>query len=270
MSNWKDRRIFVTGGSAGLGLEIGRAFLSRGARVAIVGRNADRLNAAAEQLRAETENGEVLSLVGDVTCDADVAELVDRISSEWNGLDVLVNNVGASARGRLLDVTPEALLESLEVNLLSTVRTTRALAPMLAESKGHIVNIGSLASRTAAPLLGPYTASKHALAGYSHQLRLELGPQGVHVLLVCPGPIAREDAGERYADQAADLPESAKQPGGGVNIKGLDPKWLAKQIVLACERRQLELIAPFRAKLLMAISALWPSLGDWIIRKMTK
>ena len=83
----------------------------------------------------------------------------------------------------------------------------------------------------AAPYLGAYPVSKFAVAAYSHQLRLELGPRGLHVLLVCPGPIARADAGSRYADQATDLPPSARRAGGGVRIKGLDPDLLAARVL---------------------------------------
>lgn len=266
MTNWKDRRVLVTGASAGLGLHIAREFLSRAASVAIVGRNEESLHSTAESLRANAAGGAVLPLAGDVTNDADVATFVEELKSHWGGLDVLVNNVGVSARGRLLDVSPEAFTQSLEINLLSTVRMTRAFVPVMPDHS-HIVNIGSLAAKTAGPLLGPYVTAKHALAGYSHQLRLE-HPE-LHVLLACPGPIARPDSGERYAEQTTDLPELATRPGGGVKIKGLDPQWLARQIVSACEKRRLELIVPFRAKVLIALSAVWPSLGDWIIRKMT-
>src|SRR5439155_13389450 len=117
---------------------------------------------------------------------------------------------------------------------------------------------------------GAYAASKFPLAAYAQQLRLELGPQGLHTLFVCPGPIQRDDAGSRYDGQSVDLPAAARQPGGGVNLKRIDADWLARRILVACERRQAELEIPARAKLLFAISQLWPTLGDWIIERMTK
>jgi uncharacterized protein len=97
-----------------------------------------------------------------------------------------------------------------------------------------------------------------------------MGPLGLHTLLVCPGPIRRDDAGNRYDAIAGDLPAEARQPGGGVKLKGIDAGWLARRVLLACERRQAELIVPARAKLLFAISQLWPSFGDWIVTRMTK
>jgi short-subunit dehydrogenase len=146
---------------------------------------------------------------------------------------------------------------------------TRAGLPHLLQTHGHVVHIGSLAAKTASRFLGAYPASKFPLAAYAQQLRMELGPQGLHVLLVCPGPIRRDDAGSRYDAEAGNLPPEARQPGGGVKLKGIDPDWLAHRILVACERRQAELIVPGRARLLFALSQLWPSLGDWIITRMT-
>jgi short-subunit dehydrogenase len=107
------------------------------------------------------------------------------------------------------------------------------------------------------------------VAAFSQQLRLELSEQGLHVLLVCPGPIRRDDAGIRYEQATGDVPESARRPGGGVKLKGIDPHWLARRILLACERRSPELVVPASARLLFAIAQLWPRLGDWAVRKMT-
>jgi short-subunit dehydrogenase len=87
--------------------------------------------------------------------------------------------------------------------------------------------------------------------------------------LVCPGPIARADSGRRYDSQAAGLPESARRPGGGVKLKGISPDKLATNILRYCERRKPELVMPAKARILFALSQLSPTLGDWIIGKMT-
>jgi short-subunit dehydrogenase len=145
---------------------------------------------------------------------------------------------------------------------------TRAALPHLLEARGHLVHIGSLGSKAASKFLGAYPASKFPLAAYAQQLRLELGPKGLHTLLVCPGPIRRDDAGQRYREAA--VPANAREPGGGVKLPGIDADWLARRILRACERRQTELVVPARARLLFAIAQLWPTLGDWIINRMTK
>ena len=142
-------------------------------------------------------------------------------------------------------------------------------AGLLAESHGHLVFIGSLASKIAARYLGAYPTSKFPLAALAQQLRLEMGPKGLHVLLSCPGPIARADAGQRYDERAAGLPESARKPGGGVKLTGIEPAWLAEKILFACQRRRSELVVPGRARLLCAIGQLSPALGDWLVRRFT-
>ena len=183
-------------------------------------------------------------------CSSDlVSALVARTVSQFGRIDVLVNNAGRSTRGRVVDTTPEQFQELLELNFLSTVRCTRAALPHLIASRGHLVNVGSLAAKTVTRYLGAYPASKFPVAAYSQQLRLELKAEGVHVLLVCPGPIAREDAGQRYAAEAADLPDSAKRPGGGVRIRGLDPLVVSRRILKACESRRPELILPAKAQI---------------------
>jgi NAD(P)-dependent dehydrogenase (short-subunit alcohol dehydrogenase family) len=263
MSTWQGKAVLVTGGSAGLGRAIAAAFAARGAKLALCARDADRLHSAA--LGLGRSGADVFAVPADVTRQEEVDQLVARTVESFGRLDVLVNCVGRSSRGKAIDVTPDDFRDLLELNFLAAVRTTRAAIPHLAATKGHIVNIGSLAAKSASRFLGAYPASKFPLAAYSQQLRLELKPEGIHVLLVCPGPIAREDSGTRYAEQAADLPESARQPGGGVKVKLIDPDDLARRIVRACERRQPELIVPGKAKWLFALAQLWPSLADRIL-----
>jgi uncharacterized protein len=178
-----------------------------------------------------------------------------------------VNNAGRSMRGKVLDTTPEQFRDLMELNLIALVRCTRAAVPHLLKQQGHVVNIGSLAAKSAARWVGAYPATKFAVAAYSQQLRLELGPQGLHVLLVCPGPIQRKDARLYPLAGLEDVPESARAPGAGVQVRAIPPQDLARAILRACEHRQPELVVPAKARLLFAISQLWPSLGDWIVRR---
>jgi NAD(P)-dependent dehydrogenase (short-subunit alcohol dehydrogenase family) len=264
---WPDKVAIVTGASSGLGLQVATAFAAAGASVVMAARDAARLDAAAALLAAAGKR--VLAVAADVTNQSHVDRLIERAVAEFGSIDVLVNCVGVSSRGLSIDTTPEEFSRLLDINLLTAVRCTRAAVPHLIRSRGHLVNIGSLSGKTASRYLGAYPASKFALTAYTQQLRLELAPQRLHVLLVLPGPIARADAGTRYANQSADLPASAGQPGGGVKLNGIDPAKLARQILRACERRRPELVVPARARLLFALQQLSPRLGDWIVRRMT-
>jgi len=266
MDFWRDKVVLVTGGSSGLGLAIARAFATSGAKLVVAARGTEKLGQAAEQLAAL--GGEVLAAPCDVTNQKEVDTLFDRAISRFDRLDVLVNNAGRSARGEVLTTTPEDFAAMLELNLLALVRCTRAAAPYLLAQRGHVVNIGSLAAKSATRFMGAYPASKFAVAAYSQQLRLELAPQGLHVLLACPGPI-RSDQTRDYLPADNRLPAAASRPGAGVKLPGLDPERVAAAIVRACERRQSELILPARARLLFTLAQMSPRLGDWVVKKMT-
>ena len=267
MSYWQDKVAIVTGGSAGLGLEIARTLSAAGAKVVIAARDQSRLDAATQQLAKSS--AAVDNFVADVTQDNDVEALMSYVVKTHGRLDVLVNNAGKSMRGDAISTTPDQFQDLLEVNFLSVVRCTRAAVAYLSESKGHLINIGSLSAKTGSRYLGAYPASKFPLVAYSQQLRFELEPRGIHVLLVCPGPIARNDEDDRWVEAAKDLPDSARKPGGGVKLKGISAERLSRQILDACERRKAELVVPGKARILFAISQLWPRLGDWIVKKKT-
>jgi short-subunit dehydrogenase len=253
----------VVGGSSGLGLVIAKAFADQGARLVLIARDSQRLFAARDTL--SPADGSVQCLTADITSSADVESAFARIRHDLPSLDVLVNAAGRSDRSTILETKDEDFQTLWELNFLGPVRCTRAAAEMLISSRGHVVQLGSLASKIAARFLGAYPASKFALAAYSQQLRLELGPRGLHVLLVCPGPIARSDAGTRYDHLADGLPQAAREPAGGARLKAIEPQWLARRIIRACEKREAELVVPARARWLFAVSQLWPSLADRIL-----
>ena len=252
MGYWQDKTVLVTGGSSGLGRVIAEGF-------------ADAVRQAADEMRSAGRN--VLGIPADITKQPDVDRLMAETVNRFGRLDVLVNNAGRSMRGKVLDTTPEQFRDLMELNLIALVRCTRAAVPHLLHERGHVVNIGSLAAKSAARWVGAYPATKFAVAAYSQQLRLELGPQGLHVLLVCPGPIERKDARLYPLAGLEDVPESARRPGAGVRVRATSPQRLAGAILRACERRRPELVIPGKARLLFAISQLWPSLGDWIVRR---
>ena len=272
MNYWKDKAVLVTGGSSGLGRVIARKYADAGARVGIAALEADAVAQATEEMAAKTSGGGKSNLLGvqaDLTVQDDVDRLFENVIERFGRLDVLVNSAGRTDRGKVLDTTPEKFQRVFELNFLATARCTRAAVPHLLKQAGHVVNIGSLASKSAARWVGAYPVSKFAVAAYSQQLRLELGDQGLHVLLVCPGPVAREDDRLYPLEGLEDIPESARRPGAGVRTKAIDPQWLAAQILRACEKRKPELVVPAKARILFALSALWPRLGDWIVLHKT-
>ncbi|MEN6458796.1 MAG: SDR family NAD(P)-dependent oxidoreductase [Thermoguttaceae bacterium] len=265
MNDWQDRVVVVTGGSSGLGRVIADAYAAAGANVVIAALEPDAVAQAAEEMRAC--GGKAIGIHANLTLDEDVDRLFAQTHERFGRLDVLVNNAGRSMRGAVLDTTPDQFQKLMELNFIALVRCTRAAVPLLLQQRGHVVNIGSLAAKSAAAWVGAYPATKFAVAAYSQQLRIELGPKGLHVLLVCPGPVRREAPRLYPLEGAEGVPEHARGPGAGVHVSAIPPERLAAGILRACRRRQPELVIPARAKWLFAIAQLWPTLGDWIVRR---
>jgi uncharacterized protein len=269
MEYWKGKRAIITGGSAGLGRALADVLVQHGARVAIVARHQPALDNAARELQAR--GGTVLAIAADVTLPDEVKRLADEVQSTWGGIDLLCACAGRSMRGTVLTTPPDEFRALWETNFVSALLCVQSLAPALQHSRGHVALIGSLASKLAAGYLGAYPTSKFPLAALAQQLRIENGDDGFHTLLVCPGPIARTGAADstRYTSQSPDVPAEAHQPGGGAKVRAIDPLWLADKILRSCELRRAELIVPKRAQLLFAAAQLSPTLGDWLLRRMT-
>lgn len=266
MSYWTDKVVMITGASSGLGLHLARAWAEQGAKLVMVARDAARLQAAAQSIKVKGLQVNLISC--DITNDADVEKMMQDLF--FPRLDVLVNCAGASTRGTIAETKLADFQRNWDLNVLALVRCTQAALPLLRESRGHIVNIGSLAGKFGARYVGPYSATKHAVTGLSQQLRLELEPAGVHVLHVCPGPIRDDRVASRYDSETMEkLPVAAHQPGAGAKIKGIDPVWLAQKILIATQRRQRELIVPWKANILMLAGTISTRLGDWLLKKMT-
>ncbi len=267
MSYWQDKIVLVTGGSNGLGRVIAETFGKAGAKLAIVGLESNDVEKTAEEMRAQ--GIAVLPLVANVTVPEDTERIVAETVREYGRLDTLVNAAGRTHRGYLMKTPLKEFQDLWSLNVMGTIACTQAAYPYLAESKGHIVNIGSLAAKSAARWVGAYPVTKHAVAAFSQQLRLEAKPDGIHVLLVCPGPVKRNNPRLYALKEAEGIPESALMPGGGVKVGKIDPHQLAARILRKCEKRRPELVIPGKARLLFAIAQLCPRLGDWIVLKST-
>jgi NAD(P)-dependent dehydrogenase (short-subunit alcohol dehydrogenase family) len=179
---FRGRTAVVTGGASGIGRALGHALAARGARVVV----ADRDGAGAERVAAELGAAGTAATV-DVTDDAAVGALVDRVVAAHGALDLMVNNAGISVGGDARDLTLDDWRGVLDVNLNGVVHGTRhALRVMAPQRSGHVVNMASAAGLLPFPTNVPYAASKHAVVGLSRSLRPEAAAYGVRVTAVCP------------------------------------------------------------------------------------
>jgi short-subunit dehydrogenase len=272
---WQDRRVIVAGGTAGFGLVLARHLAAAGARVLVVGRSAEGVR----QALAHVGRGADDRLRG-IAADLSRAGEGNRVAAEaarlLGGVDDLFFCVGRSGRGSILGTSAEELRASYDANVSSAVEVTGAVADDVAAARGHLVYLGSLAGKLVTPFMGPYCVAKSALAAYVDAVRLELAPLGVHVLLVSPGPIRRDDAdpraaeaADRYADDVAraGLPAEALQPGGSHAVARIDPDRLATAVLAACGRRQSELVVPRSAGFLAGLVEWCPEWGRHILAR---
>lgn len=182
--------MIVTGASAGIGEATVRRLARAGVRVVITARRQERLDTLAREL--DPSGAQILAIAGDITSDADRRQLVDATLARFGRIDGLVNNAGYGTRGPVEIVPVELIRSNYETNIFSLVALTQLVLPHLRQSRGCIVNIGSVAGRIARPLSSIYDSTKHALEALTDGLRGELKPFGVRVTLVRPGYIVTE------------------------------------------------------------------------------
>ncbi len=184
-SGTDERVALVTGASSGMGKEFARALLAEGMVVYAVARRAEKMNDLAEQ------GAQVMAM--DITDDAQIRAVVDRIGSEHGGVDVLINNAGFGMYGAVEDTAIDDARYQFEVNLFGLARLTQLVLPAMREKRaGRIINISSMGGKVYTPLGAWYHATKHALEGWSDCLRLELAEFGIDVVIIEPGAIETE------------------------------------------------------------------------------
>lgn len=268
---WAGKAAVVVGASSGLGKTLVHELARQGAsHLTLVARNENRLQETALEIARQWPAVQTTCCVADVTTAEGAARLAAWAASAPASIDLLINAVGLSDRGTILKLTTERLDELLRANICGPLTAIQTIQPLLARGS-VVINIGSLSSLFAPRHLGGYSIAKHGLRALTQQLRLELREAGIHILLACPGPIARSDSGSRYATlkTADDVPPEALAGGGGAKIKGLEPGQLARDILRAATGRQLELIRPRKARWLMWLIALCPGWGESFLRRMT-
>ena len=269
--HWHGKTALVCGASAGLGRELARQLVQSGIqRMGIVARSESGLTQAAAEFGEICPESTVRVYPADLTDPQQSQVLAQKVVSELGDIDLLINAIGKSDRGTVATLDSAKLEELFRVNVATSLRAIQVFRGSLESRGGTIVLIGSLASLFAPRYLGGYAMAKHALAALAQQARLELASSGIHVMLACPGPIRRADAGLRYAnDENSDLPSESLQPGGGAKLSGLNIEELSHDILVAAAVKKRLLIRPRSAGWLYALYAICPSLAEWILKRKT-
>lgn len=263
----KDQVMVITGASSGIGLATALMAAARGARVVLTSRDAADLERAVEQIRAA--GGQAIFVAADVADFAAMEAVAQRAVDEFGGIDTWVNNAGVSIYGTIEQVPVEDAQRLFQTNYFGVVNGTLAALPHLkqratAAGAGHataLINIGSVVSDTPIPLQGHYSASKHAVKGFTDTLRMELEKEGAPVSVTLVQPSAIDTP---YPEHAA-------------NYLGVEPKHappvyapeiVARAILNCAARPQRDVKVGSTAHLFAATESMAPRLGDRVKEAM--
>jgi short-subunit dehydrogenase len=188
MSNFKDKVIWITGASSGIGEALAKAFAAEGAKLVLSARRKEEL----ERVKKECKLDEALCLILplDLSNTSSIDSLTQAVLAKFSRIDVLVNNGGISQRSLAKDTPLEIDRKIMEVNFFGQIAITKSVLPvMLKQKQGHIVVVSSIAGKFGFWFRTAYSSSKHALHGFFEALRLETEADGIKVLMAVPGKI---------------------------------------------------------------------------------
>ena len=265
---YKDKVIVITGASSGIGRELAYRLADQGAWLALVGRDAPRLEAARDEcLRLGSQNGgKALSIPADVAEQSQCEALIRQTVAAYQRIDVLVNNAGISMWANFEDLTSLDMLEQImRVNYLGSAYCTYYALPYLKQSKGQIVGVSSLAGKNGIPTRSGYAASKHAMTGFFDSLRIELAPYGVSVTMIYPGFVTTEIRKRAFAASGEALEKSPVREAEVMTVEE------CVQIMLkAMVKRKREVVMTLRGQAGLWMKLIAPGLVDQIALRAIK
>jgi NAD(P)-dependent dehydrogenase (short-subunit alcohol dehydrogenase family) len=254
----RNQVIVITGASSGIGLATARMAAASGARVVLTSRNERDLRVAVQEIDAR--GGRATHVVADVALPDEMDRVANIAIREFGGFDTWVNNAGISIYGKLIDVPMDDKKRLFDTNFWGVVNGCRTAVRYFAGRGGTIINIGSVVSDRAIPLQGMYSASKHAVLGYTDALRMELEHDGlpISVTLVKPASINTPfvDHARNYMPDAPTLPPPVYAP-----------EVVARAILRCAERRIREVTVGGGGRMIAAMGRIAPRTTDALMER---
>jgi NADP-dependent 3-hydroxy acid dehydrogenase YdfG len=265
--SWKDKVVFVTGASAGIGEAVAREAVAQGARVVIAARRKDRVEALASELGSRR----VLAVVCDVTRDGDLEAAIERAHA-FGPLDAMIANAGFGVGGRLVKLSLDDYRRQFETNVFGVIRSVQAALSDLRATRGAIGIVGSANGYISIPGWSAYCMSKHAVRSFAECIRHELAGDGISVTHLAPGFVESEF---RRLDRQQVLRDVSEDP---------IPRWLrmpadkaAKKILAAVDARVPEAVITGHAKVAVGATRHAPrlvsaalDLGGRVVKDLSK
>ena len=262
MKSLRGKTALITGGSSGIGFAIAKALAQEGMNLVLAARTHEPLERAAAELR--TLGTSVIAIPTHVTDLSQLQKLVETTLHEMGSIDVLVNNAGMESHRDFHQFTTDEIVQTVQVNLLATMQLTRLTLPSMFEAHcGHIVNIASIAGKSAHSFGAAYGASKAGQIAFTQALRLEYFGEGISASVICPG--FTTDGG-MYRRLTAEVGFESPWFFGRTTCEAV-----ANATVKAIRRDQAEVIVnslPLRP--LFILNQISPRFANWLIRLATR
>jgi len=263
MSVFKDKVVWITGASSGIGEALVYTFAKEGARIVLSARREEALNAIA----AKTGLGErdMLVLPFDLMDTSKASGLAAKVINHFGRIDILVNNGGLSQRSDSMTTSEPLERQLMEVNYFAHVNITKAVLPyMIRQKAGHVVVISSIAGKFGFFLRSTYCAAKHALHGYFESLRLETESKGIKVLLICPGKIKTN-----VSVNAVTGSGEAHGKMDDSHVNAMSAEVCSQHILMGIRKNKEELLIGGKEIWMVYIKRLLPKLFSKLVRKQS-
>ena len=255
----KEQVIVITGASSGIGLCTAESAAKQGAKVVLAARSDNALADAVGRILAQ--QGEGFHVQADVSCRPELQKVAEEAMSRFGRIDTWVNNAGTSIYGRLDQVSDEDSRRLFEINFWGVVYGSLVALPYLKLDGGALINVGSEVSEAAVPLLGMYTASKHAVKGFTDSLRIEveeIDKSPVSITLI--QPTATDTPFPQHARNYLEVEPKLPNP-------IIDPQKVADAILEAAVKPARAVKVGMMSKVNTAVSKLAPGLGEKMAAK---
>ena len=207
------KRAVITGGGRGIGAAVASALAEEGASVVVSARSENEIESVAEELRGRGHTAWAVPC--DVTDPAQIHGLAETAAERLGQVDILVNNAGTVTTAPLKSLTLESWNRTLAVNATGVFLCTKAFLPgMVERGWGRVVNVASIAGKTGGPYISAYSASKHAVLGFTRSIAAEVATTGVTVNAVCPGYVdtpMTDRSVERIVEKTGADPEKVRE-----------------------------------------------------------
>ncbi|MDF2158363.1 SDR family oxidoreductase [Algoriphagus sp. CAU 1675] len=261
---FQDKVVLITGATSGIGEACAQVFGKEGAKIAITGRNPEKLQASLVKLKSE--GIEVISILADAASEEDNKRMAEETLSHFGKIDILINNAGISMRALFEDLDLEVFRKVMDTNFYGTVYATKYCLPEILKAKGSIIGISSINGYRGTPARTAYTASKYAMNGFFEALRTEVMKKGVHILVAAPGFTASNIRNTALTADGSSQGESPRDEG-----KMMTSEEVAEHILKATLKRKRDIVLTSEGKMAVFLNKWIPGILDGIVyNKMAK